>query len=112
MVAIVLVHIFPKDPEIGTFCIRDYQYYVENFSSDEKVDNASDIRKLMEEVEMLWKKTYGESVIYKKPYRVFYDSQNDIWLIQGSLKSNQMGGVSNILVQRRTGNILAIWHTK
>lgn len=112
MVVIVLAYMFPKEPEIGTFCLSDYQYYAENFSSDEKLDNASDIKELMEEVDMLWKKLYGESVKYKKPYRVFYDSQNDIWLIQASLKSNLMGGVSNILVQRSTGNVLAIWHTK
>lgn len=112
MVVIVFLQIFPKEPEIGTFSLSDYQYYVENFSSDEKFDNASDIKKVMEEAEMLWKKLYGESVKYEKPYRVFYDSQNDIWLIQTSLKSSLMGGVSNILVQRSTGNVLAIWHTK
>lgn len=106
------MQMFLKEPKVGTFELNDYQYYIDNFPSEEIIGNTSDLREVMVKVEKLWSKLYGESVKNEKPYKIFYDSNNDVWLFQGSLRSNMMGGVSNMLIEKSTGKVLAIWHDK
>lgn len=109
---VFMVAIQNKPPDIKTFEVNEYQYYIENFSSEEKFDSISDIKDLLKKVEVIWIKMYGEHIKKEKPYRVFYDEKNGIWLVQGTLRSNMVGGVANILVEDRTGKVLAIWHDK
>ena len=111
-VMVVSVLMLLEEPKIGKFNLNNYQYYIENFSSNENIGNTSDLREVLLNVEKLWIEMYGESVKNERPYKVFYDSINDVWLVQGSLKSNSMGGVANVLIEKSTGRVLAIWHDK
>lgn len=99
-------------PNIKTFEVSKYQYYIENFSSEENIGSISNAKDLLKKVEIIWIKKYGEHIKNEKPYQVFYDEKNGIWLVQGTLRSNMVGGVANILVENYTGKVLAIWHDK
>ena len=72
----------------------------------------SDSKDLLKKVEVIWIEQYGECIKNQKPYQVFYDEANGIWLVHGTLRSNMMGGVANILVDNDTGKVLAVWHDK
>ena len=109
---ILVVIIKNKSPEIKTFEVSEYQYYIDNFSSEENLDFISDSKDLLKKVEVIWIKQYGERIKNQKPYQVFYDEVNDVWLVHGTLRSNRMGGVANILVDNDTGKALAVWHDK
>ncbi len=109
---VYMVIIQNESRDIKTFEVSEYQYYVENFSSEENLGFISDQKELVKKVEAIWIKKYGESIKKEKPYQVFYDEKNGIWLVQGTLHSNMMGGVANILVENSTGKVLAIWHEK
>ena len=109
---ILVVIIKNKSPEIKTFEVSEYQYYIDNFSSEENLDFISDSKDLLKKVEVIWIKQYGERIKNQKPYQVFYDEVNDVWLVHGTLRSNRMGGVANILVDNDTGKVLAVWHDK
>lgn len=101
-----------KFPEIKTFEVSEYQYYIDNFSSEDHLGFISDAKDLLKKVEAIWIEKYGERIKNQKPYQVFYDEVNGIWLVRGTLQSNRMGGVANILVDNDTGNVLAVWHDK
>lgn len=58
----------------------------------------------------IWLNLFGEKIKDEKPYKVFYDEQNDIWLVKSSLPRGWIGGVVYILMQKSDGKILAIWH--
>ena len=109
---ILAVIIKNKSPEIKTFDVSEYQYYIDNYPSEENLGFISDSKDLLKKVEVIWIKQYGERIKNQKPYQVFYDEANGIWLVHGTLRSNMMGGVAHILVNNDTGKVLAVWHDK
>ena len=109
----ILVAIINNEfPVIKTFKLSEYQYFIDNFSSEENLGSISDSKELLKKVEVIWIEQYGERIKKQKPYQVFYDEANGVWLVQGTLRSNRMGGVANILVDNDTGKVLAVWHDK
>ena len=109
---VCMVIIQNKTPKVKAFNLNDYQYYIDNFPSEENVGNIIDAKDAIKKAEKIWIKLYGESIKKEKPYQVFYDENNGIWLVRGTLRSNMKGGVANILIQNETGKILAVWHDK
>lgn len=109
---VCMIIIQNKTPNVKGFEFNDYQYYVDSFPSEENVGNIVDAKDAIKKAEKIWIKLYGESIKKEKPYQVFYDEDNGIWLIQGTLRSNMKGGVANILIQNKTGKVLAVWHEK
>ena len=109
---VCMIIIQNKTPNVKGFEFNDYQYYVDSFPSEENVGNIIDAKDAIKKAEKIWIKLYGESIKKEKPYQVFYDENNGIWLVQGTLRSNMKGGVANILIQNETGKILAVWHNK
>ena len=100
------------DEIVKSFNLIDYQDYIDNFSSDKNIDIGNDIKIMLEKVENIWIQEYGDDVKKQKPYEVFYDETSKVWLIRGTLPSDTVGGVANILVDNDTGKVLAIWHDK
>ncbi|MBE6547279.1 MAG: hypothetical protein E7667_00165 [Ruminococcaceae bacterium] len=99
-------------PKVKSFQTQDYQYYIENFSSDENVGSISNARGATKKAETVWLKLYGKNIKKEKPYQVFYDEKSDVWLVTGSMKSNAKGGVAHIIMEGDTGKVLAVWHEK
>lgn len=109
-VAVVLIK--NESPDIKPFEVSEYQYYIDNFPSEENLGFISDANDLLKKVEAIWVEKYGERIKNEKPYQVFFDEKTGTWLVQGTLQSNMMGGVANILVKNDTGSVLAVWHDK
>lgn len=96
----------------NNFKLKDYNYYVENFSSEKvlgEIDSEEQARKTAEKV---FVEIYGKSVVDKKPYRVSFDDESQVWLVQGNISKHNIGGIPNILIQKSDGKVLAIWHSK
>ena len=109
---VFLVIVQNKSPVVENFKSSDYQYYIDNFSSEENVGSIIDSKDAIKKSEIIWIKLYGENIKKEKPFKVFYDAKSKIWLVQGTLRSNMMGGVANILIDNDTGKVLAVWHDK
>ncbi len=107
-----MVIIRNKSPKVKDFDLNDYQHYIDNFPSEEELGSVIDSKDAIKKAELIWINMYGEIIKKEKPYQVFYDEDNGIWLIQGTLRSNMKGGVANILIQNKTGKVLAVWHEK
>ena len=101
-----------KSHDVKAFDVSDYQDIIENFPSDENLGSISDAKDAVKKAETIWIKIYGKNVKKEKPYQVFYDAENEVWLIHGYLRPNMEGGVANILIENSTGKVLAVWHEK
>ena len=97
---------------IRSFSVSEYSYEIEKFPSMEVIGQISDVEELLDKVEMIWIKIYGNRIRKEKPYQVFYDEINGVWLVRGTLHFYSAGGVSCILVKDETGEVLAVWHEK
>ena len=109
---VFMVIVQNKSPVVENFKSSDYQYYIDNFPSEENVGNIIDAKDAIKKAEIIWIKLYGENIKKEKPFKVFYDAESEIWLVCGTLRTNMMGGVANILIEDGTGKILAVWHDK
>lgn len=102
--------------------MNDYQEYIELFSSEnvlgrgKELGEIKDFKAAKREAEKVWVEVYGKEILKNRPYKVFFDSENDVWLVQGSLYDRKgrivNGGVPYFLVEKKTGRVLAIWHDK
>ena len=109
---VFMIIIKNKSPQIKTFNLSEYLYFIDNFSSEDCLGSIFDSKELLKKVESIWIKKFGERVKAEKPYQIFYDEQNGVWLVQGTLPADMMGGVANIIVENNTGKVLALWHEK
>lgn len=54
---------------------------------------------------------YGKNLIRKeKPFKATLE--NDVWTVQGTLTSNQLGGVAVVQINKNDGKILKVLHWK
>lgn len=60
--------------------------------------------------EAIWLPIYGERIYTKKPFVA--KLQGDVWLIQGSLPVQMIGGVPAAEISKKTGEILRVSHGK
>lgn len=112
LILVITICVKKRETDVLTFKLSDYQYYIDNFSSEEIVGSISNSKDALMHAECVWIKLYGNRVKEEKPYKIFYDSENGVWLIQGTLRSNELGGVANILIENNEGKVLAVWHDK
>ena len=116
---------FKEIKAVGTFKLEKYNdtiYHYENYFPLEKKSEAlgfiDSAKTAKNKAEMVWIEIYGKSIKRQKPYQVFFDETNEVWLITGSfpmperLFKSFKGGVAHILIQKSDGKVLAIWHDK
>lgn len=83
----------------------------------ESADSPAVLRK---EAQKIWIEKYGLKIRFEqKPYIVFYDPVNEIWLLTGTLPGvgeddgvANMGGTAKMIIEKQTGKVLMIWHDK
>lgn len=100
-----------RPSKVENFRLYGYQYYIDKFPSDHVLSGVDNVEDVQKNAEILWTEIYGEGIKKKKPYQVFWDAENGVWLVQGTLHATQ-GGVPYMLIEKQTGKVLAIWHTK
>ena len=101
--------------QVKAFDVNTYQHFIEPYPFDENIGPAFDVTELVEKAEEIWIREYGEDIKEEKPYQVFYDMKNELWLVHGTfhrgLFGPTMGGVSYILVDR-SGKVISVWHDR
>ena len=112
--AIIVLFSSKKQLDAGEFSLANYQWEIETFPSDKNVGRVDDANVAVEKAKELWLDKF--SMVNGQPYnpvngrkiKVSYDSENDCWLINGTLPSNTKGSVPCALIQK-DGKVLAIW---
>lgn len=98
--------------EVDTFCLQDYSKIIDEFPSDIVLGPVDDAKTAKKQAEKIWIDIYGKSVKKEKPYKISFDEDQQVWLVQGTLPRNYNGGTAQILIQKSDGKVLAVWHYK
>ena len=106
------VNVIMSNEKVGEFDFSDYEEYVKQFPSDERIKSDLELKELKAEAISILEKVYGKDVNSEtKKYKVYYDEENKVWLVTGTLPKDMDGGVPYILI-RKSGEVLAVWHDK
>lgn len=96
-----------------------YKAMINSFSSTVYFGKINGPADAVTAAEKMWTDNYGiEKALTGKPYRIFYDEGNDIWMLKDaepetlSTDTVRAGGDINILIKGGTGEILAMWAGK
>lgn len=117
VVGFVRVDFYKNNETVGFFELTNYSEEIDQYNNyfpqDEKIESVGIVTSPSEAkkaAEAIWKEIYGDSVVHKKPYKVFFDEKNQVWLVLGTVFF--MEGGPHILIQKSDGKILAVWHDK
>lgn len=98
-----------KNGEDDGNILKKYGINKNVITEKEVVPDEETAKKIAETVLM---PIYGDSVNDKKPFDIKFDEENKVWVVKGTLKANQIGGVPGIIIRKSNGKVVAVWHTK
>ena len=109
----IIIYNYFETARVKPFNLKDQTYYlqaIQDFPSDKYLGEISNAEQAKEKAINEWLDLFGDKINNEKPYQVFFDEENDVWLVKGSLPKWRKGGVAYILIRKSDGKILAIWH--
>lgn len=110
--------LFNKSEQVQPFDIKTYEQEIKDFSAKKKfgyircmgnIKNSTIAKKYALKI---WLEVYGERVQRMKPYKVYWDDENNAWLVTGTLRKNKLGGIPYVIFSKDDGEIIAVWHTR
>lgn len=110
--------LFNKLEQVQTFNIKTYEQEVEEFSSQKifgytrYMGNIKNFKMAKKYALEIWVEVYGREVYKMKPYKVYWDDENKVWLVTGTKRKNKLGGIPYIIFSKDDGEIIAVWHTR
>ena len=112
ILTIVLYVLFAfRYEEVQPFSVSEYQTELNNFSTDLTLGRILSSKDAAKQARSVWYDTYGLTAIVNQRYLVSYDSQADIYLVKGTPPRAE-GGVPYLLLDAKTGTVLALWHDR
>lgn len=100
-----------EDNSVGSFTIDDYSYYVQHFEVDIITSPITSRKDACNIAVSIWKEEFNIVDRKTKPCKVYFDPNNEVWLVRGNSSCFSLGGVPNVLI-RSNGAVLAVWHDK
>lgn len=89
-----------------------YQRIMQEFASNRIVAPVDSVKEAKRVAQEIWCEIYGtDKILDEKPYVVYYDEAEEVWLVTGTLPILAAGGTAKILIHRN-GTVLAVWHEK
>ena len=113
LIAGMVINSAIKTTNVKPFNLYHEPYYLramQDFPSDKYLGEVLTAKDAQEKALKEWLDLFGDKIYKEKPYQVFFDEQNGVWLVKGSLPRGYIGGVAYIIMRKSDGKILAIWH--
>ena len=96
------------DRKYGSFDLDKYSYHYEKpYDSYVYLGEIKTSAEARRKAEKLWKAVYGDWVVFKKPYHVFFDEENRVWFVTGDWYGET--DCPYLLIQEEDGKVLALW---
>ena len=92
------------------FDLADYDWFIELSPPEQEImlkeiPNWRDARAQAIEI---WVEHYGEGIYNSRPFNVFFDKKNDVWLVKGTVVPFIFGRTPFVIMQKSDGKVLAI----
>ena len=101
---VVAILLFNQKPKVGQFNFVEYSNYIIDFPSNIVLGPVNNAESAKDKAQSVWLQLYGESIKDEKPYQVFFDESNEMWLVTGSMPKclfdTTKGGVANIIIRK------------
>ena len=112
LISLILCLIFLSAPKLKNVVVvtKYYGFYLDSFTGENGAVPDEDTAKKI--AEMVWIKTFGEEVKKEQPYKVKYDKIFKVWIVEGALPKDMLGGTAGIIIRKSDGEILKKWHFK
>jgi len=113
----VLINIGKETPKLDSFNYNFYVLYINNSTIENlNVGPINDKETAISKAEQVWELNFGpeklEQIrVNEKPYSVFYNPDKKMWLVQGHMEPNTLGGVASVIIGDN-GKVYAAWHGK
>jgi hypothetical protein len=91
--------------------IETFAHSQTNSKTDKTQDFVPDEQTAMRIAEAIWLPIYGEKVLDQKPF-VAKLVKNKVWVVEGYLSPEAVGGIPHIEIQKSDCKILKVYHTK
>lgn len=93
--------------DIGEFKLSDYYIYIKKPGYDKKFGEVTESDKAKKIAEDMWRESYG--VEFKEDLLIYYDYDEDAWLVKVDIPENSVDKVPHILIDSKEGKVLGIW---
>ena len=113
LIAGIIIYNTFMQTNVKSFSLNNEPYYLyamKEFPSDKYLGEIATAEEAKNHAVEEWRNLFGDKIYRKKPYKVFFDEETNVWLVKGSLPKGYKGGVPYILIQKADGKVLAIWH--
>ena len=95
---------------LSSFDLSDYSFELENYPYDKNVGPVNTKEVAIEKFNEIGNEEYGYMYPFgERPVYVAYDSKNKCWLLQGTLKDDNMLGSVPCALIHCDGTVLALW---
>lgn len=114
----ISIHNYKVQNQVQSFSVQEYKQEITDFSSNKifgyvrKLGEIISAETAKEYAQKIWLEIYGEHIKKCRPYKVYWDEENDNWLVEGTLRKNVLGGVPYIIFSKNDGEIVAVWHER
>lgn len=118
LLIVTCLGLFNKSEQVQQFDIKTYEQEIKDFSAKKKfgyircMGNIKSAATAKKYALKIWLEVYGERVQKMKPYNVYWDDENNAWLVTGTLRKNKLGGIPYVIFSKDDGEIIAVWHTR
>ena len=82
-----------------------------NIVQQERIDYVPNKETAIKIAEAIWLPIYGDEIYEKKPFVARLKNAN-IWIVEGTLDKEEVGGVPYIEIQKKDCKILKVYHGK
>ena len=92
------------------FDLVNYEQFVEDeqYTSELVLGEIPTWKKAKEQALIVLEDYYGDW-IHSRRHVVYFDRQNDAWLVKGILAPFLVGSEPSIIIQKSDGKVLAVW---
>lgn len=116
LLSIILFRTFFNNTYIDKNVSEFKQWTDDSFEMSDHVDVVPDARTAILVADAYFKSEYGRKVIFNHPYKVYFDKENDLWIVRGEGFSllSILFSVSEptVMIHKKDGSIKQILHYK
>ena len=96
--------------DVASFSLEDFSDEIQMHPSDRSVGEVATASQMKTKSLEVLTDVYGYDVYFRFPFCVYFDEENQAWLMRGSFFFEESGPC--IIISKADGKVLAVWDYK